>query len=211
MIESILKELSEKHCIAEGCHERVQGTVSICIPNYNKGEWVANCISSALSQTTRTMEIIIVDDCSTDLSHEQIMEAIEGQTNVIYHRLPKRCGTAWAQNIAYYLSSGQYIANMDSDDYSHRTRIVMQLDYMRTHNLDMVGSSAYRIDEDYAYRKLEYIKEDPLSEYLDRGECPVCFGSLLFKAEILDNLGGLNKKFIGTEDYEFIMFWISYW
>lgn len=199
-------------------HERVKDLVSVCIPNFNKKDFIKDCLDSVIFQSYPKLEIIIVDDCSTDGSRLEINSFINKINNLGIKldrtfriiSLPVRVGTAYAQNMAYYMAKGEFIANMDSDDISHPKRIETQLKFLKEKNLDVVGSNYKtfkdKIDNiitDNADYWLKYTPEEIRESYLNEVHC-TCFGSLLFKREIIEEIGGLKKSFIGTEDYFFV-------
>lgn len=86
--------------------------VSILINNYNYGRFIAEAIDSALNQTYSNLEIIVVDDGSTDNSHE-IIQKYEGKIIPI---LKENGGQASAFNVGFAASQGEIICFLDSDD-----------------------------------------------------------------------------------------------
>ncbi len=211
-IKSQLESVGENKKHLEGnAHIGIPDLVSVCMPNYNKGKFIYNSIKSIAEQKFH-VELCIVDDHSSDNSRIEIERALKDFP--IKHRkmfLPKRMGTAWAQNIAYYLSEGQYIANMDSDDLSAPNRFIKQISFMKLGEFDLVGSnfSVFRnnfknpeVKDGGAW--LKYNPEDILDSYLINGVHCVCFGTAIFTRKVLEVTGGLDKSFIGTEDYGFI-------
>ena len=90
--------------------------ISILITNYNKGALLERAVRSALSQVLvrKTVEVIIVDDASTDGSLEFIADVFD-QCKIIKH--PKNLGVATASNTALSASEGKYWLRLDADDY----------------------------------------------------------------------------------------------
>jgi glycosyltransferase involved in cell wall biosynthesis len=86
-------------------------TVSVVIPCYNQGRFVSEAIASALGQTTRAAEVIVVDDGSADDTRDVVMRF----AGVTYEWQPNR-GLAQARNRGYQLSRGEYVVFLDSDD-----------------------------------------------------------------------------------------------
>ena len=213
-IYKALRKISEKKSLEDQAHLKTPGLVSVCMPNYNKQKYIKEAILSISKQTYPHIELVIVDDKSTDESRSIIHEAITKLQLSIPVRtlfLPKRCGTAWAQNMAYYLSSGEYIANMDSDDVSDPNRIQEQVMAMKNNNYDLVGTNFSIFSEDTAKPLVEnggswllYDSEEIADSYMFKLTHCVCFGTLMFKSSLIDKIGGMNKKFIGTEDFEIV-------
>jgi len=89
-----------------------QRTVSIIIPVYNDEEHIARAIESALAQTLEEVEVIVVDDGSTDGTSE-VLKTYEGQ---IFHIRQQNRGMAAARNAGIRASCGDYVCFLDSDD-----------------------------------------------------------------------------------------------
>ena len=87
--------------------------VSIVVPLYNKEEYIQRCIDSLLSQTYEHLEILIVDDGSTDRSGE-IADAVRDERLVVIHQ--ENRGLSEARNTGINHSSGEYLVFVDADD-----------------------------------------------------------------------------------------------
>lgn len=103
--------------------------VSILIPVYNTEKYVAEAIESALNQTYKNIEIIIVDDGSTDKSWEIIESYRAKYPNLIKSYKQENKGACAARNKAFKLSSGQYIQYLDADDLLAPDKIEHQIKY----------------------------------------------------------------------------------
>ena len=108
-----------------------------------------------------------------------------------------------------YLAKGEYIAIQDGDDISHNKRIETQVKYLQDNNDIMMVGSNYSVFRNY----IEEAKTVPnfvvygktkIEEEFGNGNSPVSFGTILFKGEVFDKVGGLTRKLEGAEDYEFI-------
>ena len=91
--------------------------ISIIVPNYNNEKYIQECLESILSQTHQNIEVIIIDDASTDKSCEIIKEYTEEHSfiKVIYNK--KNQGVTKNRDLAIKASSGKYITTLDSDDF----------------------------------------------------------------------------------------------
>lgn len=95
-------------------HETNIGLVSVIVPTYNRRDIVSRAIHSALSQTYRDVEVVVVDDGSTDGTQD----VVRGMNNDrIRYFLKPNGGPASARNFGLARSRGPYIAFLDSDDY----------------------------------------------------------------------------------------------
>ena len=90
--------------------------ISVIIPIYNVELYLAQCLDSVLNQSYKHIELILVNDGSTD-SSPQICEnyALNDSRIVVIHQ--ENCGVSSARNYGTRLSSGDYIIYVDSDDY----------------------------------------------------------------------------------------------
>lgn len=104
--------------------------ISIALPAYNAGKYIAECLDSLLAQTYGDFEIILVDDGSTD-DTAQVVAGYD-DPRVHYYKNEENMGIVRTLNKAYGLCRGQYIARMDADDIAHRQRLEKQLELMES-------------------------------------------------------------------------------
>jgi glycosyltransferase involved in cell wall biosynthesis len=113
--------------------------VSVVMAVYNGEEYLEEAIDSILGQTYANIELIIVNDASTD-GTKDILEKIEDKRVKARHLATNR-GAAYALNLAIDDAKGEWIAIHDADDISHPRRIEYQMQYLADHpNLVAVGS-----------------------------------------------------------------------
>jgi len=98
--------------------------VSICIPAYNSEKWIKATIQSAISQTWKNKEIIVVDDGSTDSTY---LIAKEFESESLKVMKQKNSGACVARNKAFSLATGDFIQWLDSDDLLAPNKIETQL------------------------------------------------------------------------------------
>lgn len=122
-------------------------TVSVIIPVYNASRYIGKAIESALNQTYKNIEIVLVDDCSKDNSRQIIEKYMKEHKNIIYHLQEKNLGAAVARNTALDLANGRYVAFLDSDDIWHENKIDKQLDLMKKEGATICFSAIEMIDE----------------------------------------------------------------
>jgi len=117
--------------------------VSIIMTVYNKEKYLDSCIKSMLRQTYSNIELILIDDCSTDKS-KNILERYKNIPNIkiIYNSENKGC--YYSRNIGIKNSQGEYIGFQDTDDYSISTRIEEQINFMLYNDLYMCGCNMIR-------------------------------------------------------------------
>jgi teichuronic acid biosynthesis glycosyltransferase TuaG len=135
--------------------------VSVIIPVYNAEKYIGKTLESALNQTYRNVEIVLVDDCSKDNSRQVIESYTAKYNNVIYHLNEKNGGAAVARNTALQIAKGRYVAFLDSDDLWYPNKIERQLGLMKQKNAAICYTSIEMIDE---YDKLVKGKRNVLDK-----------------------------------------------
>lgn len=102
--------------------------VSVIMPVYNGEAYLKVAVDSILSQSMTDFELIIIDDCSTDLTASIINSYTDER--IIYKRNEHNMGVAKSLNKGLLLAKGEYIARMDADDISLPNRFQVQVDFM---------------------------------------------------------------------------------
>jgi len=125
-------------------------TVSVLIPTYNRATIITKAIDSALAQTYQSVEIVVVDDGSTDHTRE----VIAGYGDKIVYVYQENRGIAGARNTGFRHCSGAYIAFLDSDDYWLPEKLSRQMELFRQHpEYGMVACQCASIDAQGNFRK----------------------------------------------------------
>lgn len=109
--------------------EIVEGLVSIIMPSWNTGRFIAESIQSVLEQTYANWELLIVDDCSSD-NTETIVKSFK-DSRVKYFRNTKNSGAALTRNRALREAKGEWVAFLDSDDLWNPKKLELQIDFMK--------------------------------------------------------------------------------
>lgn len=110
--------------------------VSIIVPVYNSADSIQQCINSILSQCYKNIEVVIVDDGSTDNSPQYIQQISESDPRITSMR-KDNAGAASARNSGIEIASGEYFTWVDSDDWISATRIQRFVDSL-PNNADIV-------------------------------------------------------------------------
>lgn len=123
--------------------------VSVVIPSYNSSATIERAVKSVLNQTVLPIEIIIVDDCSTDIIYKQVLMALEQRyKDIILIRilsLKVNSGPATARNAGWDIACGKYVAFLDSDDAWHPQKLEIQYEYMCSHEEIFLSSHAITV------------------------------------------------------------------
>ncbi len=99
--------------------------VTVVIPVYNMEEYIEKCLNSVVTQTLKEVEILCIDDCSTDNS-EKIIKNFKDH-RIRYIKLDKNSGSAIARNRGIAEATGEFIIFMDSDDYYYDNTVLEKL------------------------------------------------------------------------------------
>ena len=109
--------------------------VSVVIPTYNRAHVLKRAVDSVLAQTYENIEVIIVDDGSTDNTGEVVASMTDRRIGYI---LRENAGACSARNAGASVSKGEYIAFQDSDDIWHADKLEKQMKVMLEKNPDVV-------------------------------------------------------------------------
>ncbi|MBR3133262.1 MAG: glycosyltransferase family 2 protein [Clostridia bacterium] len=116
--------------------------VSVVIPVHNSHKHIEECLNSVINQTYKNLEIVVVDDLSTD-NTVQIIEGLKDNRIKII-KLEENVGAAVARNIGVDNSSGEYICYIDSDDYWVEDKVEREVKLMEENDYTFVyGGYAY--------------------------------------------------------------------
>ena len=148
---------SEEFGLSREHLERYNRKVSVIIPNYNKMNYLDSCIRSVINQTYENIEIVVVDDCSTDESRELINELSIEYNNVVAVFLPTNGGVCNARNLGAKVSTGDYLTFLDSDDiYINKKKIENEMQMI--HSVNDIAFSQWvplNVDGDITSNKIE--------------------------------------------------------
>ena len=97
-------------------------TLSVVLATYNIDQYIEETIDSVLNQTYKNIELIIVDDASTDNTRQIIQERIKQDKRILFFPLESNVGPGAARNIALSKSSGKYVTFIDHDDWQDLDR-----------------------------------------------------------------------------------------
>lgn len=120
--------------------------VSIIMPSYNCGRFIAESIKSVLSQTYTNWELLIVDDCSTD-DTASVVKAF-ADPRIRYQRNRQNEGAALTRNKALLAAKGRYIAFLDADDIWAPEKLEKQIAFMQQNGYAFTYHDYIEIDED---------------------------------------------------------------
>lgn len=126
--EYFMKQNQAKNILNGIVEEKEKGLVSIVMPSYNTANYIEETIQSVLDQTYTKLELLIVDDCSSDNTLE-VLEQYQDERIKIFVN-DKNSGAALSRNKALQEARGQWIAFLDSDDLWSKDKLEKQISFM---------------------------------------------------------------------------------
>lgn len=123
-----------------------EGLVSVIMPSWNTGGFIAESIQSVINQTYQNWELLIVDDCSTDNTDEVV--ASFDDDRIKYFKNERNSGAALSRNRAMREAQGEWIAFLDSDDLWTPEKLEKQLDFMKKNGYVFSYHDFVKIDEE---------------------------------------------------------------
>jgi glycosyltransferase involved in cell wall biosynthesis len=179
--------------------------VSAVIPTYNRRDDVLVAVRTAVEQTYRELEIIVVDDGGSDDSAEALARTFGERIRIL--RKPNG-GVSSARNFGMAAANGEYIALLDSDDEWLPTKIEQQVDYLEAHpTYGMVITNVERMDGDRrgfeVFDRREQIPEDGwVLRHVLRNPA-LAPASAMLRKEVLADVGGFDEGLRTAEDLDF--------
>jgi glycosyltransferase involved in cell wall biosynthesis len=176
--------------------------ISVIMAVYNTEKYVEDAIHSILDQTLSNLELIIIDDMSTDRSPSIIQKLDDKDTRIIFIQNDNNIGPASSRNRGLDLAKGKYIAILDSDDIANKERLSMQVKYLEQNpEVFLVGSMAQYLGEDntaHGVFSTGVFNPDKFKKILPKRNCFI-HSSVTFR-----NNGKYRyrEKFRYSEDYD---------
>lgn len=193
--------------------------ISVIVANYNCEAYLNDALQSALNQTIDDLEIIFVDDCSTDRSVELANKIAESDPRLTVVALSENGGPSRARNEALKHANGEWVAILDSDDILHPTRLQRLLEHAQVSDSDIVADDllVFYSEEDsaphsflgescatpFVINTVDYIESNHLS-----GQKRNSYGFLkpMIRKRLLDDHSiGYDESLDNSEDYELVL------
>lgn len=127
--------------------------VSVVIAAFNASETLSVAIESALSQHGCEVELLIVDDCSSDDTLAIATRYALQDNRVRVFQTPRNAGPSAARNLAFYAAKGEWLTVLDADDWFSPSRLATLLSTAKKRGLDMIMDSYYLVAPD---QQIEY-------------------------------------------------------
>lgn len=173
--------------------------ISVVMPVYNALPFLDQSISSILKQTLTDFEFVIHDDASTDGSAEVLSEWARKDNRIRLFKSDKCLGLSGSSNAVVLHSRAPILARMDADDVSHPDRLRRQWEVIdKRPDVAVVGTLCVGIDErGRAVRPRDRWRLLRRSPYI-----PFPHGSVMFRRDVFDEVGGYATDLDGGEDQD---------
>lgn len=188
--------------------------VTIVCLCYNQKDWVKSALQSTIAQTYPNIEIIVVDDASTDGSRTEIEGFLKDHPEIIFLPMEQNVGNCTAFNLAFAQSKGKYFIDLAADDLLLPVRVeigVADLE-MADQSYGVHFSDAFIIDQEGKILNTHYARnqDGELDEVIPQGDIYVDLikqyfinpPTMMVKREVLENLGGYDEL-LSYEDFDF--------
>lgn len=177
--------------------------VSVIIPAYNKADLTVQTVNSVLAQTYKNVEIIVVDDGSTDDTAHKL--SIFGDK--IKYLLKKNGGACSARNAGLRKASGEFIAFLDCDDLYHPTKIERSVDYLNKHpefgfvhtGVNWIDNDGKKVGTNIDKRSR---KEGWIADRLIYGNF-LCNPTIVARQQFVRSIGGFDESMFAPADWDF--------
>lgn len=169
-------------------------SISVIIPTYNAARFIGDAVNSVLEQTVKPMEVIVVDDGSTD-NTESIVKEMDGNIRYFYQ---ENSGSSIARNTGLEYASGELLSFLDADDIWVKDKLEIQLKLLRNNpEYDVVIGLLYRIPVEKT--------EEVVSKKIEGGEYATSLGSTIMKKEVFEEIGTFDEELTMAQDVDFFL------
>lgn len=146
--------------------------VTILVTAFNAEQTISACLNSLLNQTWQSLEVIVIDDASTDDTFKIIQDIARQDNRVAGIHLPKNVGTFVAKSIGAKFATGEFLTCQDSDDFAHPQKIERQVLPLIDHP-ELIATTSHwlRLDECgrfYARQYYPFLRQNPASPLFRR-------------------------------------------
>ncbi|RDZ42289.1 glycosyltransferase family 2 protein [Haloferax sp. Atlit-10N] len=195
-------------------------TVSVIIPTYNRADDIPRAIDSALDQTLSDVEVIVVDDASTDDTASVVTAYDDPRVNYLVHETNQ--GGSAARNTGIEVATGDYVALLDSDDEWAQTKLERQVETLERRSDEWVAAycGTVILDDADANPLVERVKsvlgthdsregaeggEELIKEILMENLHTSAGSTLVVESEVVERIGGFDESFDRYQDTEFLI------
>lgn len=178
--------------------------ISIVMPCYNAAPFVEQAVASALGQTYGNVELIVIDDGSTDGSEALLARLAEAHPERVRLLYTAHMGPYPARNAGLKRARGEFVAFLDADDWWQQDMLEKLHAALSESAADLAYCGWQNVGdgvEGEPYVPPAYEEQDPVAHFLR--SCPWPIHAALVRREIVDRLGGFSERRFASMDYDF--------
>lgn len=172
--------------------------VSVIIPTYNRKEYVLRAIESVLRQTYSPLEIMVIDDSSTDNTAAAVRAFSQGHANIFFIQNDRNIGFVRNLNKSIGMAKGKYIARLDDDDvWIDPKKIEKQVDFLEHHRgYVLVGGGVVKVNKNKQelIRYLPFQKDEDIRRVL-LVDNVFAHSAVVFSKDAFEKSGGYDEQF----------------
>lgn len=176
--------------------------VSVLLAVYNGSDYIKESVDSILDQSMDDLELIVVDDCSTDHTLHILQEKHDRRLCVLAN--PHNLGQTKSLNRAIKSARGTFIARQDADDVSEIERLKEQVEFLESNpGVGVLGTVTTWISEE-GIPKATWPKVFSHADIQTTlvSHCCLAHGSVMMRSEVLKAFNGYDERFIESQDYD---------
>ena len=167
--------------------KKEKALITVIVPIYNIEEYIAPCVKTIINQSYKNLEILLVDDGSTDNSPKICDKYKESDKRInVIHK--KNGGLSDARNVAIEKAKGDFIFLLDGDDTIHERIIEVLHQNIKKYKADIATSSFLQFEDGTKPRAINLSKEGALENMLYQKGCTNTAWGKLYKKELFDNI-----------------------
>ncbi len=196
---------------------KTEELISVIIPLYNNERFVGKCVESLLNQTHQNLEIIVVDDSSTDFSLKKVQELAEKDDRIRIFSGKKYSGVSAVRNVGLENANGEYVCFVDSDDYVSKYFLESLIISIKDTGSDVACVGVTRVGESQKkklnkvfpkgkYKVVTFDKKDAMELLFTGRKIRMNIWNKLFKKELFvgENKVTYNENIYHGEDVAFL-------
>lgn len=174
--------------------------VSVLMPVYNGGKYLAAAIESVLSQTFGKFEFIVIDDGSTDESWDILNSFADVRLRLMKNG--ENLGLTKTLNTGLSLAQGEYVARMDQDDICLPERLAQQVAFLESHQeIGVLGTGVRIINGSGAtIDSLQFPTQHAVLMWCLCFTCPILHPTVMMRRHLVQRVGGYSSNY--AEDYD---------
>jgi len=175
--------------------------VSVIIPTFNRSQKLLRAVESVISQHYKGLEILVIDDASTDTTYKDLLKFGK---SITYIRLNKNTGVSGARNTGIHNATAPWIAFLDSDDYWLKDKLRIQMAFIKD-NPETIACQTDEIWIRNGTRVNPKIKHKKPSGNIFNQSLKLCLvspSSVIIKNSVFNEIGMFDESLPAAEDYD---------